>query len=200
MNKPKRQKLFSIQNIPNLFTGTRVFLTIIIACILLREEKDGSILAGILLIIAWATDWIDGFLARRLGNVTLFGTCFDLLSDRLLMTTVSIISVILGYWQRTASLMPFNPFPYIAIVWAADFTLVLGIVIFFIKNSTRAYIFPTPTLIAKIAFPVQLLTLIVAILGIGPDIFLTALMYITIVFTLIGSYSYLRKGGYIFTD
>jgi hypothetical protein len=42
-------------------------------------------------------------------------------------------------------------------------------------------------------------TLVVGALGIGPDILLAALMYLTIIFTLVASYSYLRKGGYVFT-
>jgi len=72
--------------------------------------------------------------------------------------------------------------------------------IFIWKRRTRMIEFPAPTQIARITFSLQMLTLVVAILGIGPDILLAVLIYLTIIFTLFSFYSYLRKGGYVFTS
>ncbi len=59
--------------------------------------------------------------------------------------------------------------------------------------------FPPPTQIVKITYSVQMPTLMVGVLGVGPDVLLAALMDLTIIFTLLASYSYFKKGGYIFT-
>lgn len=78
---------------------------------------------GILLVVAWATDGLDGFLARKLGQSTLAGALFDLVADRLLMTPILILSIAEGLWWRMCSLMPFNPYPYAVLVVAAGLTL-----------------------------------------------------------------------------
>jgi len=85
------------------------------------------------------------------------------------------------------------------LVIAADLTVLAGIFTFIWKRRSRAIEFPAPTQIARITYSVQMPTLIVGVLGIGPDTLIAALMYLTIIFTLLASYSYLKKGGYIFT-
>ena len=185
-------------NIPNAVTMVRVALAIAIAWLLIQGGGE-ILLAGILLVVAWATDALDGFLARRLGQSTLAGALFDLVADRLLMTPILILSIAEGFWQRTSSLMPFNPYPYAVIVVAADLTLLAGIFTFMWKRRSHAIEFPAPTQIARIVYSIQIPTLLVGVLGIGPDVLLATLMYLTIIFTLLASYSYLKKGGYIFT-
>jgi len=186
-------------NAPNAVTMVRVALAVVVAWLLIQGENAEILLAGILLVVAWATDGLDGFLARRLGQSTLAGALFDLVADRLLMTPILILSIAEGLWRRTSSLMPFNPYPYAAIVIAADLTVLAGMFTFMWKRRSRSIEFPVPTQIAKITYSIQIPTLVVGVLGIGPDILLAALMYLTIIFTLFASYSYLKKGGYIFT-
>ncbi len=194
------EKILSLRfNVPNAVTAVRIVLAVVIAMLLIQADVTGIMWAGILLVVAWATDGLDGFLARRLGQSTLTGALFDLIADRMIMTPTLVLSIAGGLWQRTTSLMPFNPYPYAVIVIAADITVLAGIFTFMWKRRNRAIDFPPPTQIARIAYSVQMLTLVVGVLGIGPDTLLVALMYITIIFTLLASYSYLKKGGYVFT-
>ena len=186
-------------NVPNAVTAVRIVLAVVIAMLLIQADVTGIMWAGIFLVVAWATDGLDGFLARRLGQSTLAGALLDLVADRMIMTPTLILSIAGGLWQRTTSLMPFNPYPYAVIVIAADITVLAGIFTFMWKRRNRAIDFPPPTQIARIAYSVQMPTLVVGVLGIGPDTLLAALMYLTIIFTLLASYSYLKKGGYIFT-
>ncbi|HUV76096.1 MAG TPA: CDP-alcohol phosphatidyltransferase family protein [Dehalococcoidales bacterium] len=187
-------------NVPNAITSARVVLAVIIAMLLIQADVTGITWAGILLVVAWATDGLDGLLARRLGQSTLAGALFDLVADRVLMTPTLILSIAGGLWQRTAGLMPFNPYPYAVIVIAADITVLAGVFTFMWKQRNRAMEFPSPTQIARVTYSVQMSTLAVGILGIGSSLLLGALMYLAIIFTLIASYSYLKKGGYVFTD
>ena len=199
MNSPAAQVLTLRFNVPNAVTAARVVLAMVIAWLLIQGGAAGILVAGILLVVAWATDGLDGFLARRLGQSTMGGALFDLIADRVLMTPALLLSVTSGLWWRTVNLMPFNPYPYVVIVTVADLTVLAGVLAFMWKRRNRAIQFPFPTQIARITYSVQMLTLSVGVLGVCPDILLAALMYLTIVFTLLASYSYLKKGGYVFT-
>lgn len=187
-------------NVPNGVTILRVILTVPIAWLVYQGGAVEVLLAGILLMIAWGTDGLDGFLARRLGQSSLAGALLDLVADRLIMTPAVILSIVGGYWARTAGMMPFNPYPYAAVVLAADLTVLVGVVIFLWKRRTRAMQFPPPTQIARIAYSVQMPTLVVGVLGIGPDWLLAGLMYLTIIVTVAAFYSYMGKASYVFTD
>ena len=200
MNNSDEQALEWYFNIPNAVTITRVVLAIIIAWLLWMGGAAEILMAGILLSIAWATDGLDGYLARRLRQTSLVGALFDLLADRVLMTPTLILALTSGLFSRAAAFMPFYPYPYAVVVIAGDLTVAAGVFVYLWKRRSRVLDFPTPTQIAKITYSVQMLTLVVCVLGIGPDILLAVLMYLSIIFTLLSFFSYLRKGGYVFTS
>lgn len=186
-------------NLPNLVTGLRVVLTLIVIILLLSGQRTASTAAGILLIPAWATDYFDGYLARRLKVFSEAGGLFDLTADRMLMMSILIITLIQGYWTRTAGLMLFNPYLYAVPVLTADFVLLVGISVFLIKRRKKKLAFPAAPYIARYTFSIQMATLLVGVLKVGPAWLLAGLMYLTILFTLISSYLYLKIGSYIFT-
>ena len=198
-NNSTEQSLSWSFNVPNAVTIARIALTIVISWLLLQGGATEILLAGIFLIAGWISDGLDGFLARRMGQSTLAGALFDLIADRVLMTPILILAIAGGLWLRTAGLMPFNPYPYAITVVAADLTVVAGVFTYIWKRRRRAIPFPAPTLIARITYSIQMSTLVMGVLGIGPDVLLAIFMYLTIIFTLVASYSYLKKGGYVFT-
>jgi len=199
MNNQSEQALSWTFNVPNGITTLRIILAACIAWLLVAGGTGQILLAAILLTIGWASDGLDGLLARRLGQSSPFGEVFDLIADRVLMTPTLILAVSAGLFSGTAALMPLNPYPYAVIVIAGDLTILAGIIMFMRKRRTQAIVFPTPTRIAKLTYSFQMLTLVVALVGMGPDILLASLMYLAIIFTLLSFYSYLRKGGYVFT-
>jgi CDP-diacylglycerol--glycerol-3-phosphate 3-phosphatidyltransferase len=182
-------------NIPNSLTLARVTLTIISAALLGQGSDRARLSAGILLILAWGTDWLDGFLARRLGQATLSGAVFDLIADRFLMTGILITSVIAGYWAQAANLMPWVVYPYLGVVWAADTALLSGIGFYLVKRKRFKLEFAGPPEAAKLAFPIQMATLVWK--G-GPDWLSGGLMGLTMAATLFAAYAYWKKGSYIF--
>ena len=200
MNDSKEQVESSPVNIPNAITAVRVILAVVIAILLIQATTTGIIWAGILLLIAWGTDALDGFLARRLRQQTLFGSLFDLVADRCIMTPALIITIIGGYWQRTAGLMPFNPYPYAVVVFIADITVLVGVITLLRKRRTRTMNFPPPTRIARVSYSVQILTLLIGIWGVGPNALLAAFMYLTIIVTVLAFYTYMKKASYVFTS
>ncbi len=71
-----------VWTIPNAFTFARLLCLPIFLYLLFGRENEAA--AAWLLGALGATDWIDGYLARRLGQVSEFGKVFDPTVDRLL--------------------------------------------------------------------------------------------------------------------
>lgn len=200
MNDSKEQIVSSPVNIPNAITAVRVILAVVIAILLIQATTTGIIWAGSLLLVAWGSDGLDGFLARKLRQQTLFGSLFDLVADRCITTPVLIITIIGGYWQRTAGLMPFNPYPYAAVVFIADITVLVGVITLLWKRRTRTVNFPPPTQIARVSYSVNMLTLVIGVWGVGPNALLVTFMYLSIIVTVLAFYTYMKKASYVFTS
>lgn len=71
-------------------TGVRILLAPAVMALLL-EGSDTA--AAIVFVIAAATDWVDGRLARRWGVTTRLGAFLDTTADKLLVTTALLALV-----------------------------------------------------------------------------------------------------------
>jgi CDP-diacylglycerol---glycerol-3-phosphate 3-phosphatidyltransferase len=83
----------SILNLPNLLTLLRLLLVPVFAWLLLREGGDdptSRVWAAIVFVLASATDFVDGELARRQGLVTTFGKVVDPIADKALTGTALV--------------------------------------------------------------------------------------------------------------
>ncbi len=80
-----------IVTIPNLVSLIRLALVPVFLWLLFG--RDDPIAAGILIGFVGATDWVDGFLARRLGQVSELGKVLDPLADRL-----AVAAAVIGGW------------------------------------------------------------------------------------------------------
>ena len=80
----------SLWTVPNLFTLLRLLCLPLVVWLLfgLPSRQAAAWLLGAL----GATDWVDGYLARRLGQTSEFGKKFDPTVDRLLFV-VAIIAI-----------------------------------------------------------------------------------------------------------
>jgi len=85
---PDEQVSDRILTIPNLVTFVRLLGVGVFWWVLLVEENIG-LAAGLIFLIGW-TDWIDGYLARKLDQVSKFGTAFDPIADRLMIASAVI--------------------------------------------------------------------------------------------------------------
>ena len=94
-----------IWSIPNAFTLFRLLLLPVFLWVLFGLEDRAA--AAWMLGVLGATDWVDGYLARRLGQVSEFGKVFDPTVDRLLFlvaTTAIIIDGSIPLWFALAVL------------------------------------------------------------------------------------------------
>ncbi|MBN1690372.1 MAG: CDP-alcohol phosphatidyltransferase family protein [Dehalococcoidia bacterium] len=195
-NEAQQQELKLIFNVPNTITAIRIILSPVIALLLCFGE---FLAAGIVIIIAALTDALDGFLARRLGQSSPGGVLFDLVADQILFLPNLIIAIAVGLFDRTDHLMPWNPYPFAIVLIGASVTMLIAIFTYIWKRRSQIFDFPGPTKIAKAIHWFWLAPSLLAVLAIGPDLLLAILMYLAIIYTLLATYSYLKKGYYIFT-
>jgi CDP-diacylglycerol--glycerol-3-phosphate 3-phosphatidyltransferase len=87
-------------NLPNTLTLVRMFLVPLFVVVLLTEFEGPRIvgvskelLGAAIFALASATDWLDGYLARRRRQVTWFGQVMDPIADKLL-TSAAFISLV----------------------------------------------------------------------------------------------------------
>jgi cardiolipin synthase len=80
-----------ILTIPNVISLARVAMVPLLLWLLFAA--DAPLAAGLLLGAIGATDWIDGFLARRLNQVSELGKLLDPIADRLAIT-----AAVVGGW------------------------------------------------------------------------------------------------------
>jgi cardiolipin synthase len=83
-----------ILTIPNLISFARLLGIPFFWWVLLG--KDDIALAGWLVLIIGLTDWVDGYLARRLNQVSALGKALDPVADRLLIASAIIGGLIVG--------------------------------------------------------------------------------------------------------
>ncbi|HYN31006.1 MAG TPA: CDP-alcohol phosphatidyltransferase family protein, partial [Ilumatobacteraceae bacterium] len=81
-----------IWTVPNLFTLVRLLCLPLFLWVLFG--LDNQVGAALILGALSATDWVDGYLARRLGQVSEFGKVFDPTVDRL-MFIVAVTAIII---------------------------------------------------------------------------------------------------------
>ena len=79
---------------PNVITMLRLLCIPIFLWLLFGAHRQTA--AAVLLAVLGATDWVDGYVARRYGQVSTFGKVLDPTADRLLVGTAVISIMIYG--------------------------------------------------------------------------------------------------------
>lgn len=80
-------------NLANALTLSRIISVPIIAVLLLEDTFLNSLVAAVLFLIATITDYLDGYLARRMHMESDLGKLLDPLADKLLVSTVLIMLI-----------------------------------------------------------------------------------------------------------
>ena len=80
-------------NLPNFITLTRILLIPVFVVLFVTPTEDRSLSAALVFVIAAVTDLLDGYLARRNGQVTTLGKLLDPIADKLLVLSALILLV-----------------------------------------------------------------------------------------------------------
>ena len=115
--KDKVRKLFSnVWTVPNVLTMIRLLLVPVFVVVYFRTTAEPKYAALAVFAAASLTDMLDGFLARKLNQITDFGKLFDPLADKLMVLTAMVCQALTGI------------FPWIAVIVVAckELFMVLG--------------------------------------------------------------------------
>jgi CDP-diacylglycerol--glycerol-3-phosphate 3-phosphatidyltransferase len=82
-----------ILNVPNLLSLSRILSVPVFIILMLEPNPVRALIAGIVFSLASATDWLDGYLARKWGQVTKFGKLLDPIADKILIMAALVILV-----------------------------------------------------------------------------------------------------------
>ena len=80
-------------NLPNALTGLRIALIPVLGLMFLLPHPWSNLIATAVFALAGITDWLDGYLARRLGQTSAFGAFLDPVADKLIVAVALIIIV-----------------------------------------------------------------------------------------------------------
>lgn len=137
-----------LRQLPNLLTLLRLVMTLPIAMLLLDQQHG---VALIWFALAGASDGLDGFLARRFGWVSRFGSIIDPLADKLLLVTSYICLAIVGDL----------PLWLAVVVLGRDLMLVVGAIVY------RQMVGPfkvRPSLLGKLSTLLQIVLVLALLL------------------------------------
>jgi CDP-diacylglycerol---glycerol-3-phosphate 3-phosphatidyltransferase len=77
--------------VANLITLSRLLLLIAVVAIAYQPASGLQLFNVLLLIVVFITDGLDGYVARKRNEVTLFGAMFDIAGDRIVELTMWIV-------------------------------------------------------------------------------------------------------------
>lgn len=83
-------------NIPNILTGFRIFLIPFFVVFYYLPVEWAGISAAFIFLLAGVTDYLDGYLARKLNQHTAFGAFLDPVADKI-MVAVALVMIVEHY-------------------------------------------------------------------------------------------------------
>ena len=101
----EQEGLDRVLTVPNAITLVRLACIPLFLWLLFGTSRQTD--AAVLLAVLGATDWVDGFVARRYGQVSTVGKVLDPVADRVLVVTAVIAIIVYGavpVWFGAATL------------------------------------------------------------------------------------------------
>lgn len=177
---------FTKENLPNQLTIARIFaIPVFILILALAGQSHGwQVFAAILFAVASATDWLDGYLARKWDIVSNFGKFADPLADKMLVMSAFIM------------LVPLNLAPawVVAIIICRELA-VTGLRLLLVEQGGVVLAAALP---GKIKTFTQMLSIIFLLLGF--NLLGTIFLYICLIATVYSGYDYFAKNMSVFRD
>lgn len=80
-------------NVPNAITSFRILAIPLVVLVFYLPVDWARPASGVLFGLAGVTDWLDGYLARRLNQTSAFGAFLDPVADKLMVSTALVLLV-----------------------------------------------------------------------------------------------------------
>jgi CDP-diacylglycerol--glycerol-3-phosphate 3-phosphatidyltransferase len=106
----------SIRSLSNALSLLRILLVAPVSLALISDTPGSRTVAMVLIVVAAMTDFLDGYVARKKGEVTELGKILDPVADK---TAVGAVGLILALQERV-------PVWFVAAILARDLLIVAG--------------------------------------------------------------------------
>jgi CDP-diacylglycerol--glycerol-3-phosphate 3-phosphatidyltransferase len=83
----------TVLNPPNILTFVRIALIPLFVVVYYLPYEWGWPLSALIFALAGITDWLDGYLARRLNQISAFGAFLDPVADKLMVAVALVMLV-----------------------------------------------------------------------------------------------------------
>jgi CDP-diacylglycerol--glycerol-3-phosphate 3-phosphatidyltransferase len=177
-------------NVPNVVTFSRIVLIpLIIGLYYVPDDwlswQAKNLSATIVFVVAAVTDWLDGYLARRLNQMSAFGAFLDPVADKLIVTGALVVLLYLGRVDMLVALIIIGR--EIAISALREWMAKVGQA----RSVAVAFIGKLKTVSQMVAVP--LLLYHDALFGVDSQWLGTVLINVAAVLTVISMLYYMRK-------
>lgn len=81
----------AILTLPTILTLLRITLVPVFALCWYQTHASAALVTASIFILASISDWLDGYLARRLGLATAFGAFLDPVADKIMVCTALVL-------------------------------------------------------------------------------------------------------------
>ncbi len=167
-------EIFQIQNLMSLL---RIFLTPFIGYLLWVNSDHATFIIVVLLIVAGASDYLDGYLARKLNRQTALGLMLDPLADKIFATILIIELIFLRDF----------PIWLAVIVFSRDIIILLGASMMMKQKGL------IPFSINSGKYYFAALALLIASYVIQFDFGQQLCLYLTVILFIVSSFEYTRN-------
>ena len=178
-------------NLPTLITVLRILLIPLIVGVFYLPDHwlaygGKNVAATAIFIVAAVTDWLDGYLARKLNQMSAFGAFLDPVADKLVVVGALIVLLTLGRVDMVVGLIIIGR--EIAISALREWMATVGRA----KSVAVAFIGKLKTVLQMVAIPLLLfedrLFGLVDCYALG-----TVLIYVAAVLTVVSMLYYMRR-------
>ncbi len=177
-------------NLANNLTLLRVVLApAFVSCLVYYGPGREGLLkvAVFIFILACATDALDGFFARKLGQVTVFGSYVDPLADKLLLVSGFLSLSLMANLPPSIRIPAWVTIPVVT----RDLVILTGSTVVYVVTGR---LISKPLLISKLTTLFQMITLFAALIS-APHVVRLCLYAATVALTVVSGFRYLRLGG-----
>ena len=166
------------EDIPNLISILRIFLTIPVVWLLLEQQFGWAI---VLFFIAGVSDGLDGYLAKHYGWQSQLGGLLDPLADKVLLVSCYL----------SLALIDMIPVWVVLLVILRDLVIVTGALVYHYRIEELE---AEPSMISKINTVTQIVLVLAVVLDKGlialPGLLITALIWAVVLTTIASGVNY----------
>jgi CDP-diacylglycerol---glycerol-3-phosphate 3-phosphatidyltransferase len=164
-------------NLPNLLTVLRIMLVPVLVVALLGNTPSGDVLAAVVFALASLTDFVDGWLARSREEITTFGKLMDPLADKLLVVGALLCLVSLHRLEG----------------WVAMVIIARELAVTVMRaGAAQSGTVIAASMFGKVKTCFQIAAILAVIAVHGSPLWVSLLVYTTVVVTVISGFDYFR--------